>query len=117
MAIESVLKDLAEKKLLNAVSLRYFNPVGSHKDGFISESISENQSNIMPKIVRVALGLEKKFTIFGSDYRTDDGTAERDYIHIEDLISGHLNAVRYVLQNNDSIELNLELVKKFQYWS
>jgi UDP-glucose 4-epimerase len=112
LAIESVLKDLAEKKLLNVVSLRYFNPVGSHKDGFIAESISENQSNVMPKIVRVALGLEKKFTIFGSDYKTDDGTAERDYIHIEDLISGHLDAVNYALQNNGSIELNLGTGRK-----
>ena len=107
LSIEFILKDLAEKSLINVVSLRYFNPIGSHKDGLIVESISDNQSNIMPKMIRVALGVDKKFTIFGDDYKTDDGTAERDYIHIEDLISGHLDAVKHILQNEGFVELNL----------
>ena len=124
LVIEFILKDLAEKSLINVVSLRYFNPIGSHKDGLIVESISDNQCNIMPKIIRVALGLDKKLTIFGDDYKTNDGTAERDYIHIEDLISGHLDAVKYILQSKGFVELNLgtgkkvsvlELVKTFMY--
>lgn len=112
LAIEFILKDLAQKSLINVASLRYFNPIGSHKDGLIVESISDKQSNIMPKIIRVALGVDKKFTIFGDDYKTSDGTAERDYIHIEDLISGHLDAVKYVLQSKGFIELNLGTGKK-----
>ena len=112
LAIEFILKDLAEKSLINVASLRYFNPIGSHKDGLIIESIADNQSNIMPKIIRVALGMDKKFTIFGDDYKTNDGTAERDYIHIEDLISGHLDAVKYISQSKGFVELNLGTGKK-----
>ena len=112
LAIEFILKDLAEKSLINVASLRYFNPIGSHKDGLIVESISDNQSNIMPKIIRVALGVDKKFTVFGNDYETNDGTAERDYIHIEDLISGHLDAVKFILHSKGFIELNLGTGKK-----
>ena len=110
--LEFILKDLADKSLINVASLRYFNPIGSHKDGLIVESISDNQSNIMPKIIRVALGVDKKFTVFGNDYETNDGTAERDYIHIEDLISGHLDAVKFILHSKGFIELNLGTGKK-----
>ena len=100
LIIENIGKDMCTtNKNLNFISLRYFNPIGSHKSGLIGESINENVNNLMPHILRTYLGLNKKLLIYGSDYETHDGTAIRDYIHIDDLVEGHISA----LKNIDSL--------------
>ena len=76
------------------VTLRYFNPVGSHPSGRIGEDPSGPPNNLMPYVAQVAVGRRETLTIFGSDYDTPDGTGVRDYIHIMDLAEGHLAALK-----------------------
>lgn len=76
--------------------LRYFNPVGAHSSGLIGEDPSGIPNNLMPYVQQVAVGRREKLTIFGSDYETKDGSAERDYIHVEDLASGHVCALQWM---------------------
>ena len=96
VAIEQMLKDSSRSKKFDVVSLRYFNPVGSHKEMKVYESPYSMPNNLMPRIIRVALKLDQKLQIYGTDYDTRDGTGERDYIHIDDLVEGHFKAVEYI---------------------
>jgi len=93
---EDILRDSAESNNLKVISLRYFNPLGSHKDKVISESVESSSGNIMSMILKSAIGLEKKIKVFGKDYSTRDGTGERDYIHINDIIEGHFKAYKKI---------------------
>ena len=96
IASEYFLNDISKLNNLDVLSLRYFNPVASHKDKKIFEDPNEEPNNLMPRIIRVALGLDKKLLVFGDDYDTKDGTGERDYIHIEDLVDGHFSAMHKI---------------------
>lgn len=77
------------------VSLRYFNPAGAHKSGLFGEDLFTKTSNLMPSICKVIIGLQDKLNIYGNDYSTNDGTAERDFIHILDLSNAHVRALKY----------------------
>ena len=91
---EEILKDCCRSdKNFNAICLRYFNPIGAHSSGLIGEDPLGIPNNLMPIICRVASGRTSKLTIFGDDYNTEDGTCERDYIHVVDLAKGHIKAL------------------------
>jgi len=96
IAIEQLLADCARADLVDVVSLRYFNPVGAHQEMVIHEDPYDMPNNLMPRIIRVALNLDQKLQIYGNDYDTRDGTGERDYIHIDDLVDGHFKALEYI---------------------
>jgi len=102
--VELLLEDLQRIDKINGISLRYFNPLGSHPTGFIGERFSSEPENLMGHIVSVARGDSKEIFIFGNDYYTADGTGVRDYIHIEDLAEGHLAALDY-LDNNKKFNI------------
>lgn len=92
--IEQVLRDVATTdERWRIALLRYFNPVGAHASGTIGEDPSGIPNNLMPFIAQVAVGKLEKLRVFGDDYDTPDGTAMRDYIHVEDLAAGHLAAL------------------------
>lgn len=74
--------------------LRYFNPVGAHESGLIGESPNGIPNNLMPYIMQVAIGKLPELGVFGNDYDTPDGTGVRDYIHVCDLATGHVAALR-----------------------
>ena len=96
---EFILKYLTEKNPeWSTVVLRYFNPVGAHYSGLIGENPKGIPNNLMPILCQVASGERKMLEIFGNDYATPDGTAIRDYIHIEDLAEAHLGALNFLLQ-------------------
>ncbi|QIK63035.1 UDP-glucose 4-epimerase GalE [Leucobacter viscericola] len=78
---------------LEAVLLRYFNPVGAHPSGRIGEDPSGIPNNLMPFIAQVAVGKRKELSVFGDTYPTPDGTGVRDYIHVMDLAEGHVAAL------------------------
>jgi UDP-glucose 4-epimerase len=122
--IETILNDMtACKKDFKALNLRYFNPVGCHESFLIGESSKIKPSNLFPVICSVANGKKSHLSIFGKDYDTHDGTPVRDYIHISDLISGHISAIDWLnssKKNFSSINLGtgsgysvLEIVNVF----
>lgn len=93
--IEAMLQSLCKlHKNLSCISLRYFNPLGAHKSGLIGDYGLKKPANIFPLICKAALDLSV-FKVNGQDYDTPDGTCIRDYIHIDDLVSGHLSALDY----------------------
>lgn len=73
--------------------LRYFNPIGAHPSGLMGEDPSGKPNNLMPFITQVAIGRRSELAIFGDDYPTKDGTGVRDYIHVQDLVAGHIAAL------------------------
>ena len=105
----------------SSIILRYFNPVGAHPSGLLSDNPLGEPQNLMPLIVKAAKG--KKLNIFGKDYPTKDGTCIRDYIHILDLAKGHLLALKLLNKYKGCEIINvgkgrgisvLELVKIFE---
>ena len=104
LIIEQILQDLyiADNNWDIAI-LRYFNPVGAHKSGLIGENPNGIPNNLMPYISQVASGKLPYLTIFGSDYKTHDGTGVRDYIHVVDLAKGHLKALEKLRKVDNGI--------------
>lgn len=94
LMIETILKDLcfAEKDWKVAL-LRYFNPIGAHESGLIGENPNGIPNNLMPYIMKVAVGKLPCLSVYGDDYPTPDGTGVRDYIHVCDLATGHIKAL------------------------
>lgn len=88
------------------VCLRYFNAAGASLDASIGED-KEPMTNIIPVAMKVALGQTEKFTLFGDDYSTPDGTCIRDYIHVLDLASAHIKALFYLSKENKSNYFNV----------
>ncbi len=92
--VEQVLTDLVTADPeWSVVLLRYFNPIGAHPSGLIGEDPKGIPNNLMPFISQVAIGKREQLAIFGQDYPTQDGTCERDYLHVMDLADGHLSAM------------------------
>jgi UDP-glucose 4-epimerase len=77
-------------------ALRYFNPIGAHPSGRIGEDPRGIPDNLFPYITQVAIGKLPRLRVFGNDYPTPDGTGVRDYLHVMDLVAGHLSALRYL---------------------
>ena len=97
LQVEQMLKDLSESDSRWMVAiLRYFNPVGAHESGLIGEDPKGTPNNLMPTLNKIASGELPYLEIFGDDYPTNDGTAERDYIHVVDLVDGHQAALNYI---------------------
>jgi UDP-glucose 4-epimerase len=78
----------------HAISLRYFNPTGSHPSGLIGEDPKGTPNNIVPVILQAYQRRRSRVHVFGSNYDTSDGTGVRDYIHVTDLAMGHLAALK-----------------------
>lgn len=95
--LEEVLMDVQKADSeWNVVLLRYFNPIGAHQSGMIGENPNGIPNNLMPYITQVAVGKRKELGVFGNDYPTHDGTGVRDYIHVCDLASGHVAALKAI---------------------
>jgi UDP-glucose 4-epimerase len=95
LVIEQMLGDFCRAEPSWSVCLlRYFNPVGAHPSGLIGEDPQGIPNNLMPFIAQVAVGRRDALSVFGQDYPTPDGTGVRDYIHVMDLVDGHLAALR-----------------------
>jgi UDP-glucose 4-epimerase len=102
---EWMLRDVAATSSLRYVALRYFNVAGSDPSGRIGQCTKE--ATLLTKVaVEHAVGLRPHVSIFGTDYDTPDGTGVRDYIHVEDLASAHLCALRYLRGAGPSQTLN-----------
>ncbi len=96
MMIESMLPRYRVNYGLNYISLRYFNAAGADASGLIGEK-HRQESHLIPLVILRAMGKRDRFTIFGDDYDTPDGTCLRDYIHVSDLAQAHLLALQALL--------------------
>jgi len=94
---------------LQALSLRYFNPVGAHPSALIGELPVGTPANLVPFITQTVAGLRSKLKVYGNDYNTPDGTAIRDYIHVVDLAKAHVRAIEHMLNN--------EQKKSYEYFN
>jgi UDP-glucose 4-epimerase len=100
--VERVLAYLASSdKSFRGVSLRYFNPIGAHESGTIGEDPRGIPNNLLPYVAQVAVGKRDKLSIFGNDYPTDDGSCERDYLHVMDLAQGHVAALDWLNRHSE----------------
>ena len=108
LMVEQVLRDLANSNPAWRIALlRYFNPVGAHLSGLIGEDPNGVPNNLMPFVAQVAVGKRAELSVFGDDYETVDGTGVRDYIHVDDLASGHLAALDYLQRHAGVLTVNL----------
>jgi UDP-glucose-4-epimerase GalE len=103
LAVELILEDLAATGKLRAIALRYFNAAGATER---RRERHDPETHLIPLVLRAAAtGSEIK--VFGTDYPTDDGTAVRDYIHVDDLVSAHVLAIDYLRADGAPAALNL----------
>lgn len=91
---------------LKYVALRYFNAAGADPDGEIGED-HDPETHLIPLILQTALQQRTQINIYGTDYPTPDGTAVRDYIHVQDLAEAHVRALQYLEGGGASVALNL----------
>ena len=99
---EYILRDTVRaNEMLNCISLRYFNPVGAHESALIGELPLGVPANLVPFITQTAIGLREELSVFGTDYKSEDGTAVRDYIHVVDLAKAHLVAMERLLDKKN----------------
>lgn len=104
LMIEEILRDLAlSNPSIRIAILRYFNPIGAHPSGKLGEDPRGIPNNLIPYITQVAIGKQPELKIFGGDYETNDGTGVRDYIHVMDLVKGHIKALEY-LEKHEGVE-------------
>ncbi len=123
---EEIITDVATVSNLNAILLRYFNPVGAHESAEIGELPIGVPQNLVPFITQTAIGLRKELSVFGDDYPTRDGTCIRDYIHVVDLAKAHVIALQRLInrKNIEKVEIFnvgtgtgstvLEVIKSFE---
>ena len=91
---EEIIRDTCSSDLkTSGIVLRYFNPVGCHPSGLIGENPRNAPNNLMPCVTN-AMSTQKPMMLYGDDYKTVDGTAIRDFIHVSDLAEGHVSALR-----------------------
>ena len=92
---------------MNAIILRYFNPIGAHESGLIGEDPTGIPNNLLPFLTQVAAGRHPELPVTGADYDTPDGTGIRDYLHVTDLACGHVSAIQYAGANPGTHVFNL----------
>ena len=98
---EEIINDVCHVSGINAILLRYFNPIGSHATAEIGELPIGVPQNLVPFITQTAMGLRQELSVYGNDYPTPDGTAIRDYIHVVDLAKAHVIALQRLLNKKN----------------
>ena len=106
LIFEQMMKDYDEAYGLRYISLRYFNAAGADADGSIGE-MHDPETHVIPILLQNILGIRKKFSVFGTNYDTRDGSCIRDYIHVTDLADAHIKAIEYLFEKNESDYFNL----------
>ncbi|MGH7123464.1 MAG: UDP-glucose 4-epimerase GalE [Stellaceae bacterium] len=106
LMVERMLHWYGEAHGFTHAALRYFNAAGADPDGEVGER-HEPETHLIPLVLQAALGQRPQIDIYGTDYPTPDGTAIRDYIHVQDLAEAHVKAITHLLRGGASLELNL----------
>jgi len=123
---EEIIADTTKAGNLQAIALRYFNPIGGHESTKIGELPIGVPQNLIPFVTQTAAGIRKELSVFGDDYPTDDGTAIRDYIHVVDLAKAHISALKRLINGRNKNKMEffnvgtgtgssvLEVIKTFE---
>jgi UDP-glucose 4-epimerase len=99
---EEIIRDTVfSDKNINAISLRYFNPIGAHQSALIGELPGGVPENLVPYITQTAYGLREELKVFGDDYDTPDGSCIRDYLHVVDLAKAHVVSVKRLVEGKN----------------
>ena len=104
---KQICEQMLKEDACQSVSLRYFNPIGSHSTSLIGDCSADKPSNLVPIITEVAIGKRKEITVFGDNYNTPDGTCIRDYIHVVDLAKSHVKAMNFLINNPGKYAFNV----------
>ena len=102
---EEIITDTTKVTNINAILLRYFNPIGAHPSTEIGELPIGVPQNLVPFITQTGFGLRKELSVYGDDYPTPDGTAVRDYIHVVDLAKAHVIALQRLLNKKNTAKV------------
>ena len=96
---EEIIRDtVASGAPINAIMLRYFNPIGAHPTALLGELPNGVPQNLIPYLTQTAIGIREKLSVFGDDYDTPDGSCIRDFINVVDLAKAHVIAIRRILE-------------------
>jgi UDP-glucose 4-epimerase len=106
LSIEQNLAWYSQLKGIKYAALRYFNATGYDIHGKLKGK-EKNPANLFPVVMEVAAGIRQNMFVFGNDYDTIDGTGVRDYIHVSDLADAHLLAMKYIVNKNKNLLVNL----------
>lgn len=106
LMIEQIMTDMAHRKQLKFVALRYFNAAGADRDGEIGEW-HDPETHLIPLAIEAGMIGNGPLKIFGTNFPTRDGTCIRDYVHVEDLASAHILALKYLRNGGDSTAFNI----------
>jgi UDP-glucose 4-epimerase len=106
LMVEQILEDFDRAYGLRSVRFRYFNAAGADPQGRLGEDHCP-ETHLIPLILLTALGQREHITVFGTDYKTPDGTCIRDYIHVTDLADAHLLGLKYLLDDGETTVFNL----------
>lgn len=99
---EDIIRDLMKVETkMNALALRYFNPIGAHPTALIGELPNGVPNNLIPYLTQTAIGIREQLSVFGDDYNTPDGSPLRDYIDVVDLAKAHVVAIRRLVNGKN----------------
>lgn len=104
--VEQMISDFETAHGIKAVALRYFNIAGADLDTEIGEN-HDPETHLIPSVIQAALGIKKEIVVYGTDFPSRDGSAVRDYIHVQDLADAHVGALKWLMANNASAQINL----------
>ena len=124
---EEIIQDTVKSGApIQAILLRYFNPIGAHPTALIGELPNGVPMNLIPYLTQTAIGIREKLSVFGDDYDTPDGSCIRDYINVVDLAKAHVIAIDRMLGNKQKEKVEvfnigtgkglsvLELIRAFE---
>lgn len=106
LIVEKILQDYDRAYDFKSVMFRYFNAAGASPTGLLGENHTP-ETHLIPLVLMAASGQKDSIKIFGTDYNTPDGTCIRDYIHVSDLADAHILGLEYLLQEKNTVAINL----------
>ena len=106
LIMEQMLNDFKVAHGINWSALRYFNAAGCDEDCEIGEW-HDPETHLIPRVIMAALGKIDELQVFGNDYPTPDGTCIRDYVHVQDLATAHILALKFLVDGKESCAFNL----------
>ncbi|MDO4950254.1 MAG: UDP-glucose 4-epimerase GalE [Bacteroidales bacterium] len=105
---EEIIQDfVASGAPINAILLRYFNPIGAHPTALIGELPNGVPQNLVPYVTQTAAGIRQQLSVFGNDYDTPDGSCIRDYIYVVDLAKAHVIAMERIFQHKQEKQVEV----------